>query len=270
MPLILDAAAATDTGPRSDNQDSGCAGSTLIAVADGVSGNAGGAVASALVVGCLVARWSEAPPVDVQVALVDAIAAANRRIRDAIRERPDLRTMATTLTAMTLGGEGDLAVAHIGDSSGFLLRNGELSQLTRNQTVVQALVDAGSISADQARTHPMRSVLESALRGDDDDLAALQVTTVPVGPGDRLLLCSDGLSGFLAPELIHRVLGTEASPQDVAAGLLREALGAPTSDNVTVVVADVVEGEERRPAGFTVVGAAAWRSEATVSTPVPD
>ena len=254
--LVLHAAAATDVGPRSDNQDSGCAGATLIAVADGVSGSPGGAVASALVIECLAERWAQAHGAEPRNALTDAIAEADQRIDATGRRRPRLRTMATTLTAMSVRGSS-LDLAHIGDSRGYLVRDGELRRLTRDQTVVQSLLDAGVISADEARVHPWRAVLTSALRGSGEDRAALQVGAVPIRPGDRLLICSDGLSGVVAEEALQRLLRARSSPESVAEQLLRTALEAPASDNVTVVVADVVE-EAAVPAGpLTLVGAAA-------------
>ena len=128
----------------------------------------------------------------------------------------------------------------MGDSRAYLLREGELRQLTTDQTVVQSLVDGGVVSVEQARSHPLRSVLLGALRGADGDLEHLVTTTDHARPGDRLLVCSDGLSGVVEPDLIERILSDEERPVAAANRLIRAALAAGTHDNVTVVVGDVV------------------------------
>jgi protein phosphatase len=229
--LVLDAAAVSIPGPRRDNQDAALAGVRLLAVADGVGGNVGGSVASSIAVDAL----AQVGPAD----LVAGVATASTRLGAAVAADPGLRGMATTLTAVALV-DGHLVVGHIGDSRAYLLRDGDLRQLTHDQTVVQSLVDAGVIDDEQARTHPLRSVVLGALHGVDDDLSHLDLTRVPARPGDRVLVCSDGLSGVVRADLLARVLGGEWRPDAAARRLVRDALVAGTHDNVTAVVADVV------------------------------
>jgi protein phosphatase len=128
----------------------------------------------------------------------------------------------------------------VGDTRAYLLRGGRLRQLTKDQTVVQSLVDAGLVSVELARTHPLRSVLLGALHGADGDLQHLTVASEHVGSGDRLLVCSDGLSGVVEASLVERILIQEHAPSAAASRLVRSALAAGTRDNVSVVVADVV------------------------------
>jgi serine/threonine protein phosphatase PrpC len=234
--VVFESAAVSSAGPRPDNQDSGCAGTHLVAIADGVGGNVGGAIASSLVISWL-ARQEPGPTCQGSAAwLSDAVATGNERIRAAYTQQPRLKTMATTLTAVATTGDGELAVAHIGDSRAYLLREGALLRLTRDHTWVQALVDAGGITAEQALTQP----------------------------GDRLLLCSDGVSGGVPSERMLCVLAGAPSPAAAAALLHQMALDAPAHDNVTVAVADVRAVEHSRHETPAKVGAAdSARAETT-------
>ncbi|MGY1603540.1 PP2C family protein-serine/threonine phosphatase [Geodermatophilus sp. SYSU D00815] len=235
--LALDAAAGSVAGPRPDNQDAGLAAPRLVAVADGVGGSVGGATAAALVVDRL-RRGAEfagraAPD------LVGAVDAANADLAAAVVRDPALAGMATTLTAVALTPEGRLVVAHVGDGRALLLRRGELTRLTSDQTLVQSLLDGGVLTEEQARRHPLRSVVLSVLHGRPDDPAAVVLSALPAEPGDRLLLCTDGLSGAVPPEVLAAVLADEPSPDGAVRRLLEAALAAGTPDNVTAVVADV-------------------------------
>jgi protein phosphatase len=232
--LVLDAAGVSIAGPRPDNQDAALASSRLLAVADGVGGNVGGAVASTLALEAL----AQVGPTD----LVAGVAAASTRLGAAAAGAPELEGMATTLTAVALV-DAHLVLGHVGDCRAYLLRDGDLRQLTHDQTVVQSLVDAGVISEEQARTHPLRSVVLGALHGVDDDLSHLDLARVPARPGDRVLVCSDGLSGVVRADLLARVLSEEPRPEAAARRLVRDALVAGTQDNVTAVVADVLSAE---------------------------
>lgn len=227
--LRLDAAAVSIAGPRRENQDAAATGRRLLVVADGVGGTAGGAVAAALAVAAVSTAEDD---------LAAGFAAANTRLAGAVAADPQLAGMATTLTAVALAGSR-LTVAHVGDSRAYLFRDGRLRQLTHDQTLVQSLVDARFIDLEQARAHPLRSVVLGALHGRDDDLAHIQVAQHDVRPGDRILLCSDGLSGVVAAEVLARVLAEEPVPTAAATRLVRDALAAGTHDNVTAVVADV-------------------------------
>lgn len=237
--LVFDAVVVSITGPRPENQDAGFAGTSLVAVADGVGGNVGGAAASSLVVEVVRRAVGEAASGTLAERLGDAGRVASARLRRAAAADPGLAGMATTLTAVGLC-DGQLAVAHVGDSRAYVLRDERLRQLTTDQTVVQSLVDAGVVSPDQARTHPLRSVLLGALHGRDDDTEHLATDTESAHVGDRLLVCSDGLSGVVEPDLIERILTEETGPSATARRLVRAALAAGAHDNVTVVVADVV------------------------------
>ena len=232
--LALDAAAVSIAGPRPDNQDAALASPRLLAVADGVGGNVGGAQASTVAVQAL----TRAGAAD----LVAGVAAASTRLGVALDDQPHLKGMATTLTAVALV-DGQFVIGHVGDSRAYLLRDGELRQLTHDQTVVQSLVDAGVITEEQARTHPLRSVVLGALHGVEDDLTHLELSRIPARPGDRVLVCSDGLSGVVRADLLARVLGEERRPEAAARRLVRDALVAGTHDNVTAVVADVLPAE---------------------------
>jgi PPM family protein phosphatase len=252
--LVLDAAAVSHTGPRPDNQDSACAGPLLIAIADGVGGNVGGAVASSLVATWMapLAGWSGA---DGAPDPVRVVASANERIRAAYTVRPRLRTMATTLTAIRADADG-VHLLHIGDSRGYVLREGLLHQVSTDHTLVQALIDAGSLTPAEAKVHPQRSAVYAALHGADDDVAALDVIRIAAGPGDRLMVCSDGLSDVVPPGRIRDLLAA-GTPLQAAVALREAALAGPPTDNITVVVADVREPVAEEPPGrVSTVGAA--------------
>lgn len=262
-PLVLRSAAVSVAGAGREDQDAGCAGSSLVAVADGVGGASGGATASAVVVGALVEVL--AGPAGGAVrggpdGLRRAVAVANHRLGAVGATRPELHGMATTLTALALDPHGPAAVVHVGDSRAYLSRAGELRRLTTDQTVVQALVDAGVVAPDRASAHPLRSVLLAALRGEETDLGDLAVTTVRLRPGDRLLLCTDGVSGAVAPDLLGRVLREDRDPARAAVRLLRAALAAGARDDVTAVVAAVECGGTAVAAPPRTVGAAGPRA----------
>jgi protein phosphatase len=227
--LVLEPALVSVSGPRPANEDAGFAGRHVIAVADGVGGNVGGEVAARLAVEAVSADLGD---------VAAGVARASGQLGAAVAAEPRLAGMATTLTAAQLVGR-ELVVAHVGDSRAYLLHDGELRQLTHDQTLVQSLVDAGVISAEQARSHPLRSIVLAALHGADEDLAHVETSTRSVEPGDRVLVCSDGLSGVLPAETLAKVLEEERRPADAAARLVHAALAAGTHDNVTAVVADV-------------------------------
>jgi PPM family protein phosphatase len=229
MSVILRTAAISDRGKaRENNEDALHAGPRLIAVADGVGGGPSGEVASGLVIRSLEELDTDTPA----ESLADGFARANRRIREAIGSRPELEGMGTTLTAMLVAGD-ELQLAHIGDSRAYLWRGGELTQLSRDDTFVQGLVDEGVISAEEARSHPQRSLVTQAMNG-----TAIEPTfaTVSPRPEDRYLLCSDGLSDYVAASEIADALAT-ADLDGCARRLVDLALAAGAPDNVTVVVA---------------------------------
>jgi protein phosphatase len=239
MALALRYSAVSDVGRvRSNNQDSGFAGDHLLMVADGVGGAASGDLASAVAVQTL-RRLDTEPPEDMLEALAGAIHRADVRLGEIIEDDPDTEGMGTTVTAVLFDGH-QIALAHIGDSRSYLLRDGELSQLTHDHTFVQTLIDEGRISSAEARTHPHRNLIMRVLDGRHDSEPDLSIHVLQ--DGDRLLLCSDGLNGFVDDEQLHQLL-SDGTPDYVAVELVRAALEAKSTDNVTVVVADVVDAD---------------------------
>ena len=241
--LVLEAAACSIAGPRPENQDAGYAGPGLLAVADGVGGKPAGGVASSLAIRQLSYSLQRADARATDTTLSSAVSAANECLRDAAAICPEWTGMTTTLTAVALTGDDRVVVAHIGDARAYLVRDGHVLRLTADHTFVQGLVDAGVISVAQARVHPMRSIVLHALRGTADDLSHVEVAAFPVQRGDRLLVCSDGLSGVVPSETIGRILVEERRPAHAVTRLMRAALAAGSKDDVTAVVGDItVEG----------------------------
>ncbi|MFG1839926.1 PP2C family protein-serine/threonine phosphatase [Micromonospora sp. NPDC049175] len=240
MTLKLRSVGTSDRGLiRSGNQDALHAGNWLVAVADGMGGMAAGDLASALTVGALAPLDVETPEDALVAALEGGIALATSRIRQAVAEDPERQGMGTTLTALLFARTGScLALAHVGDSRAYLFREGVLKQVTRDDTFVQMLVDQGVITADQASSHPRRAVVTQALQG--DEVNPSYSTMVP-RVGDRWLLCSDGLSNVVRPDTLTEVLGEYPDRGACTGKLIDLALHAGAPDNVSVVVADVLE-----------------------------
>jgi protein phosphatase len=264
MSLHLRYAAISDRGVvRQGNQDSVFAGPHFIAVADGMGGMAAGDLASAIVINT-VARLDVPPPSDSVVdELADAVADANRAIRRCVADDPQKEGMGTTLTALWFDGEW-FNLVHIGDSRAYRLREGGFEQITVDDTYVQMLVDEGRITAEEAERHPQRSLLLRALGASEVEPAFQTIKGVP---GDRLVLCSDGLSGPVSDADIARTLQTAASPQAAAETLVQQALDAGAPDNVTVLVADVVAddpGEQRQIIGGAAADARLAESDTAV------
>ena len=260
MPLSWRFGAVTDIGrSRKKNDDSAYAGPYFVMVADGMGGAAAGDVASAVAVQTML-RLDEPPPDDLLEALAGAVHRANDRLAELIEEDPTVDGMGTTVTAALFDGER-IGVAHLGDSRGYLWRDGELLRITSDHTWVQSLIDDGRITEEEAKVHSHRSLLLKVLDGrhhHDPDL-----TLYDVQPGDRVLICSDGLSGFVDHDRIARVLSVGTA--DVAAQELTQlALEAGSTDNVTVVVADVVDEPTATLEPITV-GAAAEAMRPPVS-----
>jgi len=244
MNVAIRYAAGSDIGcNRENNEDSGYAGARLIAVADGMGGYAGGEVASSTVIGSLRSLDIGALGGDLVEILGRAVAEANEKLRIAREERPDLSRMGTTLTAMLWSGQS-VALAHIGDSRGYLLRDGELFQMTQDHTMdelLKAEAEQAGQSADPAETSRLSHVLYRVLDGREDREPDLRLREARLG--DRYLLCSDGLSGPVDAQKIYEVLSAEADPQRAVDRLIGLARGNGGPDNITAVVADVVESE---------------------------
>lgn len=236
MALRLSYAALSDVGNvRKDNQDSGYAGPWVLAVCDGVGGAARGDIASSTAIAQL-AKLDRPPGGDLLGAVAGALHRAHDRIGELVESDPALSGTSTTATVVVFDG-AQIGVGHIGDSRAYLYRAGELSQLTKDHTFVQSLIDDGRITEAESRVHPHRNLILQAVDGVHDTEPDL--LTLPVAAGDRLMLCSDGASGVLAPERIADILGT-GTPDFATVELVRAALEAGSSDNVTCLVADVV------------------------------
>ena len=267
MTLVLRYAVRSDVGLlREGNEDSAYAGPRLLAVADGMGGHAAGEVASSLTIASMAKLDSEPPGGDLLAELASAVAAANARLQEMIIANPAVEGMGTTLTAL-FWSDGHAAVCHIGDSRGYLLREDELYQITHDHTLVQSLVDEGKISVDDVSTHPQRSLLLRALDG--RSVAEPDLSIHDSQAGDRYLLCSDGLSGVVSDETLRETLATIEDPEAVARQLIELALHGGGPDNITCIVADVVDtAASRTPATGTPVlaGAAANIHDPRLST----
>jgi len=241
MSLVLRFAARSDRGLiRGNNQDSVYAGPRLLAVADGMGGHAAGDVASKVVIAALQHLDDDTPSGDMLQALRRGVFDGSEHLREVIRDSPQLEGMGTTLTAILFAG-GRLALCHVGDSRAYLLRDGEFAQITHDDTFVQTLIDDGRITPEEANSHPQRSLLLRALNGQEvePDLSMREARA-----GDRYLLCSDGLSGVVSEETLADAL-TDPDPQATADRLIELALRSGGPDNITVIVADVVDDDGR-------------------------
>ena len=241
---------------RANNQDSGYAGTQLFVVADGMGGHAGGDVASAIAL----TRMIEADKVfasayDAEFALQSALLAANTLLAETVFDHPELTGMGTTVSAILRSGN-QLALAHIGDSRIYLLRDGHLKQITADHTFVQRLVDSGRITREEAAVHPRRSVLMRVL-GDVDAAPEIDTTVLDTQPGDRWLLCSDGLSSYVSDDRIEHALTTLPAVKDAADRLVKDSLDQGAPDNVTVVIVDIDETGDSASVPSVIVGSAA-------------
>ena len=242
--MRLNFAAISDVGRvRKDNQDSGYVGPHLIAVCDGVGGAARGDIASSTAIAQLRKLADNPPgPGTDEKELLSLVNAAMHRAHDRIAElvdqNPSLDGTSTTATVALFDGQR-VGMGHVGDSRAYLFRDGEISQLTNDHTFVQTLIDEGRITEAESRVHPHRNLILKAIDGSHElepDLFLLELK-----PHDRLLLCSDGASGVLDAGRLADILSS-GSPDYAAVELVRASLEAGSSDNVTCLVADVVEG----------------------------
>lgn len=237
MTLVLRYAARSDRGlVRANNEDSVYAGARLLALADGMGGHAAGEVASQLVIAALAHLDDDEPGGDLLSKLDAAVREGNAAIAAHVEADPELEGMGTTLTAILFAGNR-LGLVHIGDSRGYLMRDGELTQITKDDTFVQTLVDEGRITAEEAHSHPQRSLIMRALTGHEVEPTLIMREA---RAGDRYLLCSDGLSDPVSHDTIAEALQLEDVAES-ADRLIELALRGGGPDNVTVVVADVVD-----------------------------
>ncbi|HVF21197.1 MAG TPA: PP2C family serine/threonine-protein phosphatase [Mycobacteriales bacterium] len=238
---------------RTGNEDAAYAGQRLIAVADGMGGHAAGEVASAATIAALTRLdHSVRPGWDAVEAMRRAVRSANATLRDIVAADSELHGMGTTVTAAMLDGSR-LVLAHVGDSRAYLLRDGELRQLTTDHTYVQQLVDDGRIRRDEMSSHPQRNLITRSIDGRED--LDIDVVLENVLDGDRYLICSDGVSGVITDDTMARTLGA-GTPDDAVDSLMELALRAGGPDNITCIVADVADVEQPSGAAGELAGAA--------------
>jgi PPM family protein phosphatase len=248
--MIVRVGTKSDIGRvRERNEDSFLARAPLYAVADGMGGHRGGNVASAMALETL----QEVAENGHLSELIEKVKQANVRVLERGEAERDLRGMGTTLTALVADGSTAYLV-HIGDSRAYLLREGTFQQLTRDHTLVQRMVDEGRLTREEAERHPQRSILTRALGVDAD--AEPDPLTLDLHPGDRILLCTDGLTAMIDVDSIRQILEEESDPQAACDRLIDAANAAGGEDNITVVVLDFEEGEEGPDAGTTATRAA--------------
>ncbi|GGS18801.1 PP2C family protein-serine/threonine phosphatase [Actinokineospora fastidiosa] len=262
MTLVLRYAARSDRGlVRSNNQDSVYAGPRLLSLADGMGGHVAGEVASKVVIAALAPLDDDEPGEDLLGQLREAVLAGNSAIAELVAGDPDLDGMGTTLSAILFAGTR-IGLVHVGDSRVYLRRNGQFSQITHDDTFVQSLIDEGRITEEEAATHPQRSLLLKALTGHEVEPS---LTIREARAGDRYLLCSDGLSGPVSHETLAEAIQIP-DPQECADRLIELALKSGGPDNVTVIVADVLDVDygDNDP----IVGGAAGNGQD--ATPPPD
>jgi protein phosphatase len=250
-------AAVSNVGKiRANNQDSAYAGSYLFVVADGMGGHAGGDVASALAIRRITEvdqRYTSAH--DAAFALQSALIAANSVLAETVFEHNELTGMGTTVSGL-IRVDNQIAMAHIGDSRVYRFRGGKLEQISTDHTFVQRLVDSGRITPEEAAVHPRRSVLMRVL-GDVDAAPEIDTEVFDTAPGDRWMICSDGLSSYVSDDKMEHVLATVHDAQAAAERLIKESLDQGAPDNVTVVLLDIDETTDSAHIPPITVGSAA-------------
>jgi protein phosphatase len=263
--MKLATGAATDQGQVRDNNEDAYVVDPqreLFAVADGMGGHRGGEVASHTAIEALRAAIASGANVEI------AITRANTAVIDRASGDVELSGMGTTLTALVVAGPSSLLVGHVGDSRAYLLHDGEMTRITDDHSLVEELVRDGRLTPEQAEAHPQRAIVTRALGVDPDvdvDLYPIDVTT-----GDRIILCSDGLTTMVRDRDVERIARNEPDPQRAAESLLSAANNAGGDDNITVVIVDVLESDgSSQPIAAAAPVAAEQHAEEPPSEPEP-
>jgi len=235
MSLAFKSFAISDLGLHRDgNEDAGLTSATLVAVADGMGGHAGGEIASKIAIMALRERQNNVAKSD--EILLDITTVIDQTISEKSKALPELSGMGTTLTALHLIGES-VELLHVGDSRCYAFSGGKLTQLSYDHTVMQELIDQGRLTPSEAINHPQRSLLTQALMGDSGIETVLK--EFPVKIGDQFLLCSDGLSSVLSDLEISKILKKQ-SGQELVETLVEEVKAKGAPDNVTIIVVEVI------------------------------
>lgn len=248
-PWRLDFGLVSTAGPRSVNEDRGYANAAngLFLVADGIGGHVGGAVASQLLVETIPSlllqslRDGNGSTENVHESIRQAILGAQRALKDRVNRDPNLETMGSTVALGLIVGR-TLYLSHLGDSRVYLVRQGTMTQLTKDHSLVQALVEAGCLSAEDAAQHPLRHVITESVSAKHD--SPVSVVAYELMEGDRLLFATDGLTDVIEEDMLGWTLTRSNCPQSAADDLVRQALDNQTSDNVTCLVVHVESTEE--------------------------
>ena len=253
--MKLNYAIGSDQGlVRGNNEDSAYAGPHLLILADGMGGHAAGEVASQLMVEHVSQLDIDPGNDDMRSMLATAADEANRSIARRIKKSPETDGMGTTLTTLLFNGT-EFGLCHVGDSRGYRMRDGNLERITTDDTYVQSLVDRGELDPEDISTHPQRSMILKAYNG---RVVEPTLKTLDARPGDRIMLCSDGLSDPVTDSTIETTLSSEGTPEGAVKQLIELALRSGGPDNVTVIVADVVADNDTNtplPTGPLIAGA---------------
>lgn len=253
--MKLNYAIGSDQGlVRGNNEDSAYAGPHLLILADGMGGHAAGEVASQLMVEHVSQLDIDPGGDDMRSMLATAADEANRSIARRIKKSPETDGMGTTLTTLLFNGT-EFGLCHVGDSRGYRMRDGNLERITTDDTYVQSLVDRGELDPEDISTHPQRSMILKAYNG---RVVEPTLKTLDARPGDRIMLCSDGLSDPVTDSTIETTLSSEGTPEGAVKQLIELALRSGGPDNVTVIVADVVADNDTNtplPTGPLIAGA---------------
>jgi protein phosphatase len=277
MLQVAQSVCRTDTGrQRRDNEDSAYVRAPVFVVADGMGGAQAGEVASRIATETFEHGLPGSGPAESRLA--ELVRDANQRIYDRSRTEHGRAGMGTTLTAAYLD-DGQLAIAHVGDSRAYLMRDGELTRLTQDHSLVDELVRQGKLTEEQAAEHPQRSIITRALGPEPE--VEVDTFTYPLRAGDIVLLCSDGLTSMVSEDRVAEIIASASTLDEAADGLIHEANEAGGRDNITVVLCRFEEAADgavadrptvvgQREAAAGVAGSAAGESAVAVAAPPPE